>query len=71
MLATLGLRALLVPVDDRLVRNTICIVQDLDDLRECLHNAGIFVALDLDGVDKSHLCFAIVTEWFYKWSVFL
>lgn len=46
MLAALGLRALLVPIDNRLIRNTILIVQHLNhdpsqycNLEEGLHNA--------------------------------
>jgi len=47
----LWLGALLVPVDNSLIRNTILVVQDLKDLGECFHNTGIFVAVDLHGID--------------------
>ena len=51
MLASLRLRAFLVPVDDSLIRDTVLVVQHFKNLRECLDDSGIFVAVRLHSVD--------------------
>jgi len=62
VLTTLGFGALLVPVDDRLVRNTVGVVENLENLREGLHDACILVTVHLDGVNELNLCFSVVGE---------
>ena len=62
VLLAVGLGALLVPVDDGLVRHYVLVVEDLDDLGERLEDARVGVARDLDGVDEADLGFGAVGE---------
>jgi hypothetical protein len=62
VLLAIRFRALIVPVDDSLVRNDVGIVQDFDDLRESLENPGFLIAVYLDTVDQAHFSFGTVTE---------
>ncbi len=64
MLFPLRFRTFLVPVDDRLIRDHVGIVEYLDELREGLDDAGIRVAVYLNGVDQTDLGFGAVTESF-------
>ena len=63
MLLPVRLGALLVPVDDRLVGDTVRVVQHFDDGGESLHDSRVGVAVDLDRVDEVHFGFGAVTEW--------
>jgi hypothetical protein len=63
VLLSVGFGSFLVPVNNRLVRNTVGIVQNLDDTRESLHDSSVGVAVDLNGINEVNLGFGAVTEW--------
>lgn len=50
------------PVNDRLVRQAVLVVQDLQDLWEGLDDPSVFIAIHLDDVDQSNLCLGSVAE---------
>jgi hypothetical protein len=50
------------PVDDRLVRHAILVVQDLEHLLERLHESCIGITVDLGRVDESYFGLCTVTE---------
>lgn len=58
------------PVDNGLVRDTIGVVKNLEDLRECLDDSSVGVAVDLNGVDETDLDFGGITERFENGGVF-
>ena len=62
VLLAIRLGALLVPVNNRLVRHDVLVVEELDDLGEGLEDTGVGVARDLDGVDQADLGFGAVGE---------
>lgn len=62
MLLALRLGSLLVPVNDRLVRDTIGVVKDLDDAGERLHDSSVRVTVQLNGVDEADFSLGALTE---------
>jgi hypothetical protein len=60
VLLAIRLGALLVPVNDRLVRYNVLVVEEFDDLGERLEDTGVGVARDLNGVDEADLGFGAV-----------
>lgn len=62
VLLALRLGALLEPVDDCLVRDTVGIVQNLEELRERLEDSSVLVAVDLECVDDVDLRLGAVGE---------
>ena len=71
MLLPLRLRSLLKPVDDRLIRNAVGIVKYLDQLRERLDNAGVGIAIHLNGINEPHFGFGAIAESFEDGGVTL
>lgn len=65
----LGRRSLLSPVDDGLVGNTVLVVENLEDLRECLDDPRLGVAVYLRGVDERDLSLGGRAEGFHQRSV--
>lgn len=55
MALAIRLGALLMPIDYSLVRHNICVVQHLQNLDKGLDNAGICIAIYLDGIDEIDL----------------
>jgi len=82
VLATLRLRAFLMPIDDCLIRHAVLVIQDLEsvtmvlstltpelatnlqDLRECLHDPRVLIAVRLHSVDERDLRLWAWTERF-------
>lgn len=62
VLLAIRLGALLVPVNNCLVRHNVLVVEKLDDLGERLEDTGVGVARDLDGIDQADLGFGAVGE---------
>lgn len=63
MLLSLRLSSFLMPVDDSLIRDAVFVIQNLEQLRKCLHNTGVFIAIHLYSVDQSDFCLGVVAEW--------
>jgi hypothetical protein len=64
VLLSLGLGTLGVPVDDCLIRDTVRVVQHLENLSEGLHESGVGVAVDLGRVDESNFGLGAFAEGF-------
>ena len=89
VLSALRFRALLMPVYDSLIRNAVCVVQDLnaelhqiiwtrctmethfENLRECLDDASVLIAVNLYCIYQSDLSFRTVAERFKNGGEFL
>lgn len=71
MLLALGLGALLVPVYDGLVRNTVLIIQNLENLRKRLDDARVFITIHLYDIDEGDFGLCAVTEWLEDGGIFL
>ncbi len=52
------------PIYNSLVGDTIVVVQNFEDLRECFHDTSVFVTIDLYDINESDLGFCISTKWF-------
>jgi hypothetical protein len=57
------------PINDRLVRHAVLVVQDFEDVWEGLEQPSIGIAVDLDGVDQGHLGLGAVGECFEEGGV--
>jgi hypothetical protein len=71
MLLALGLSALLVPVYDGLVGNTVLIIQNLENLGKRLDNTGVFIAIHLYDVDERDFGLGTVAEGLQDGGIFL
>ena len=71
MLLALRLGSLGCPVDDGLIRHTVGVVEDLENLNKGFDDAGVGVAVDLDGVDEADFSLGSVAEGLENWCVAL
>jgi len=69
VLLPLWLCTLLVPINDRLIRYHIGVVEYLHELREGFDDSRIGVAVYLNGVDESDFSFRPIAEGFEYGSV--
>lgn len=71
MLLALGLSALLVPVYNGLVGNTVLIIQNLENLGKRLDDTGVFITIHLYDVDKRDFGLGTVAEGLQDGGIFL